>query len=200
MAQIFATESLAPGFADPVHDSQASFRAALAAFARPGRIERVPVSPGIAAPGSLGRAATAFALALLDLDTPLWLSPSMSGAAGYLRFHCGCPVVAEPRKASFAIAGGDVPALDGFDLGTDEFPDRTTTLIICVESLRTGGAVTLSGPGIQETASLSIEGLPAGFWQQRVELQAMFPRGVDIVFACGDELAALPRSTRIKEA
>lgn len=200
MAQGLQSGGLAPGFADPVHDAQASFRAVLAAFARPGSIERVPASPGLSAPPALGQAATAFALALLDLDTPLWLSPSMAGVRDYLRFHCGCPIVAEPLKASFAIAGADAPALDTFDLGSDEFPDRAVTLLLAVKSLSGGQRILLSGPGIEATAALSVDGLSSGFWRQRFEMQTMFPRGVDIVFACGDELAALPRSTRIKEA
>jgi alpha-D-ribose 1-methylphosphonate 5-triphosphate synthase subunit PhnH len=40
-----------------------------------------------------------------------------------------------------------------------------------------------------------VTGVPTRFWDERAALAELFPRGLDILFVCGDKLAALPRST-----
>jgi alpha-D-ribose 1-methylphosphonate 5-triphosphate synthase subunit PhnH len=44
--------------------------------------------------------------------------------------------------------------------------------------------------------TLSLPGLPAGFWDQVETNGAQFQFGVDLIFAAGDRLTALPRTTR----
>lgn len=188
---------LAPGFADPVLDSQKSFRAVLAAMAEPGR--RIALSPDLAPPRPLRPATAAVALALIDYDTPVWLCPAVAGAADWLRFHTGCPVVAEPSAAAFGIATGDWPALDALPAGTDAFPDRSATLIAQVERLG-GDGLRLSGPGIAGAARFGFAPMPAGFlaaWRANARL---FPRGVDLILTDGDGLAALPRTCAVAAA
>ncbi len=51
---------LAPGFADPVHDAQATFRAVMDALARPG-LPR-PLTPGLTPPAPLTPELAAVAL------------------------------------------------------------------------------------------------------------------------------------------
>lgn len=92
-----------PGLADPVLDSQRIFRSVLVAMAHPGRVVVVagPAEP----PHPVHRAAAAVCLALVDMETPLWLDPVTRTAEVLegLRFHCGCPIVEEPRSARFAL-------------------------------------------------------------------------------------------------
>jgi alpha-D-ribose 1-methylphosphonate 5-triphosphate synthase subunit PhnH len=128
---------LVPGFADPVHDAQTTFRAILDAVAHPGRVVAVPIVLVAAPPGPLAVAAAAVALTLCDLDTPLWLDPALVPAASYLAFHCGAPAAKGPAEARFAFFAepATLPPLHAFALGTDEFPDRSTTLIIEVGGL-----------------------------------------------------------------
>jgi alpha-D-ribose 1-methylphosphonate 5-triphosphate synthase subunit PhnH len=190
------TTRLAPGFSDPVHDAQASFRAILDAMAHPGL--PVELSARLAPPAPLGAAAAAVALTLCDAETPLWLDSALESCADYLRFHCGAPL-ATPDIAQFALIGAPAapPSLDGFSLGSDEYPDRSTTLIVEVERLRAGHGMTLSGPGIAGTAQLELAGLPKQFWAERALLTELFPRGLDVIFTCDYRLAALPRTTRV---
>jgi alpha-D-ribose 1-methylphosphonate 5-triphosphate synthase subunit PhnH len=188
---------LQPGFADPVRDAQACFRAVLDAMAHPGRTVAMPVA--LPEPLPLGPAAAAIALALCDIDTPVWLDAASAAASGYLAFHCGAPPAETPATAAFAFVAdlGALPLLDTFGLGSDEYPERSTTLVIEVAELSDAGGVSLRGPGIREMARLDAVGLPARFWTERAALAELFPRGLDVLFSCGDALAALPRSTRI---
>lgn len=200
MTVIAATDGLLPGFADPVMDAQRVFRAVLEATARPGTIVDCPVAPP--APPPLDPATFAVALALLDFETPLWLDQAAASDATQrtLRFHCGCPLVAETERAAFAIVAAPrtMPPLSAFHAGSDELPDRSTTLIIQVASLTGGEAFSLAGPGIRDSAQLAATGFPPDFGRWVRDNHDLFPRGVDLIFTCGALLAALPRSTRLE--
>ncbi|MCK6451460.1 MAG: phosphonate C-P lyase system protein PhnH [Alphaproteobacteria bacterium] len=184
------------GFADPAAESQAAFRTLLDVLARPGRIAELKS----AAVAGLSPAASSVALTLCDFETPVWLGGACAAAADWLRFHCGAPLAVDCGTARFAFAPGiaDLPDLDLFDLGSDEFPDRSTTLVLEVASLGRGAALTLSGPGIAGTASLAVAGPSAAFWQARAALGALFPRGLDLFLTSGTQIAALPRATRVE--
>ena len=68
------TSDLLPGFDHAAFDSNSVFRALLDAMSRPGRIYDLPVA--VSAPDGLNKAATATLLAMADMDTTIWLSPS----------------------------------------------------------------------------------------------------------------------------
>jgi alpha-D-ribose 1-methylphosphonate 5-triphosphate synthase subunit PhnH len=188
---------LAPGFADPVHDAQACFRAVLDATAHPGRI--VPVAGALPDGAALSPAARALALTLCDIDTPVWLDAAAAAEAGYLAFHCGAPLARSPAEARFAFAAdpAGLPPLADFALGTDEYPERAATFVIEVAALSEEGGTVLRGPGILGERRLMVSGLPARFWAERAALAELFPRGLDVLFTSGRRLAALPRSTQV---
>jgi len=182
----------APGFADPVFDSQSVFRTALTALSEPGRVLKLPSALGI-------DAAPALLLALADHDTPIWLDETASKFATYLRFHTGAGIVGDAKAARFAMIGfGAVcPPLAWFEPGTPDYPDRSTTLIVEVETLAEGGDWKLFGPGILGSRTLSVGGLPRDFLGQWADNHAAYPQGVDLFFTSGSQLAGLPRSTRV---
>jgi alpha-D-ribose 1-methylphosphonate 5-triphosphate synthase subunit PhnH len=188
--------SLTPGFADPVPAAQACFRALLDAMARPGQVRRLAALPE--APAPLTPAAAATLLTLADADTPVWTDAGPA-AEQWIRFHAGCPPVADPGTAAFLLATGAPPALAWLDAGTEEEPHRSATLILQVAALEEGSGWTLSGPGIETVHRLRVEGLPPEFAADRAASAAFFPRGVDIVLCAGTRLAALPRTARIEE-
>ncbi len=190
--------ALAPGLADPAHDAQRLFRAVLDAFSHPGRIVALPDPP--AGPGIISPAAAAFLLTLVDRDTPLWLAPPLDlpQVRDFVRFHCSAPIEAERARASFALLMQDIDSFDGFALGTDPYPDRSATLLIEVPELGTGTARTWRGPGIDGEASVAMDGLSDAFWRAWADNHALFPCGVDIVFAAGSQLLALPRSIAVE--
>jgi len=189
-----------PAFADPVFDAQESFRALLDALSRPGHIARLATPQSSAAP--LSPAATALALALCDQDTPVWLdAAAAAGAApGFLRFHCGCPLVGDAARSAFAFvaAPASMPPLHAFAIGEDRYPETATTVVIDLPALTGGDAVSLSGPGIETTAAIAPLGLPQGFWSQMAANRALFPLGVDVVLAAGRQVLGLPRSVKVE--
>jgi len=189
------------GFADLVFDAQACFRAVMGAMANPGRIASFAIAPD--APRRLAPALAAAALTLIDQDTPVFLDQVLttdSEIAAYLSFHAGCRFVDEPSLAAFALIGDPVhcPDLARFAQGTLEYPDRSTTLLLQVESLGTEPELRLAGPGIEGVRSFAAAPLPAGFREQLGANRARFPQGVDLLLFCGDRLAGLPRSTRLE--
>lgn len=189
--------SLAPGLERPSYDSIKVFRALTDAMAHPGEIKQVPARPP--APPQLMPATAALCLSLLDFETPLWLQQQQPAVHEYLRFHCGCPLVSEPARAAFALITS-TPAMPTFSLfnpGEPEYPDRSATLLVQVASLSNAAGVRLSGPGLQTPIRLDVAGMSADFWYGLQATRATFPCGVDVVFVCGDRIAALPRTTQI---
>jgi alpha-D-ribose 1-methylphosphonate 5-triphosphate synthase subunit PhnH len=188
---------LAPGFSDPGLESQRLFRRLMEAMARPGRVESAADAP--APPAGVSRAAGAVLLTLCDAETSLWLPAPLrtSEAAGWLRFHTGCPMAASPAAAAFALArADDRPALDSFSMGDPKYPDRSTTLVLEVASLSGGASVRLEGPGIRDGVDLAPAGLDAAFWAERADLAPLFPCGLDIILTADDAFVCLPRTTR----
>jgi alpha-D-ribose 1-methylphosphonate 5-triphosphate synthase subunit PhnH len=191
-----------PAFRDAVCESQVVFRLAMRALASPGQIARLdtPLAP----PAPLFAPAAALLLTLCDFETPVWLDPVLADSgevAASLRFHTGARLVTSPADAAFAVIADParMPALSAFAQGTPDYPDRSTTLILQVETLGAAGW-TLEGPGISGTARFSAAPLPADFAAQMRANRAVFPCGVDIFFATRTSSAALPRSTRITES
>jgi len=205
MALVDTSRGMAPrpGFADPAGDSQAAFRRILDAMSRPGRI--VALDPVRTAPPPFGPAMAAAALTLLDHETPVWLDAAAATpeAVAFLGFHCGCPL-APPAAAAFALIADPpaMPALSVFAAGSELYPDRAATLVLEVAGLAgeggEGARLTLAGPGIEHRSVLCVAGLPGGFAAAWAANHARYPLGVDLLLACGDRLAGLPRSIRLE--
>ena len=182
------------GFADPVLDAQACFRAVLDAMARPGSLH--PVGGTLVAPASLCPAAAAVVLALVDGETSIFIDPALVEAADWVRFHCGVAPMSDASVASFVLAT-DLPDLRCLACGSDEGPEDSATVIVQVAALGEGAAYTMMGPGLQHPRTLRATGLPVDFVARWAENHKLFPRGIDLILCAGDRLAALPRSLSI---
>jgi alpha-D-ribose 1-methylphosphonate 5-triphosphate synthase subunit PhnH len=194
-------EALHGGFADPVYDAQSVFRAVLDALSSPGRI--VELAPSVDPPSPLHAATAAIVAVLADDGTPVFLDAALSSGAApaWVGFHAGAPVVSTLGEAAFALIGDpmSMPAFSAFAQGSAEYPDRSATLVIQVESLEGGRDLTLTGPGIDGSARLAPHPLPEDFVARMRENRALFPLGVDLFIVAGRRIAGLPRSTRISE-
>ena len=186
-----------PGFADPVSEAQATFRAVLDAMARPGRLHQIGTR--LTPPLPLDQATAAVLLTLVDGETPLWLDEAATAAREWLAFHCGAAVVGSLGRAVFAVALS-LPDMADLPAGSHEAPEESATLILQVTALDAGVRYRLSGPGLREPASFTVAGLPADFVKLWHHNHARYPRGVDLILCAGSMLAALPRSVSIEEA
>jgi alpha-D-ribose 1-methylphosphonate 5-triphosphate synthase subunit PhnH len=189
------------GFANKVLSAQSTFRSVMDAMARPGSVQRIAAAAGAPA-NIMMRGTAAIALTLFDHDTPLWLDPLMSetsDVAKWLKFHTSAPVIADSFISSFALIGDarSLPTLDRFAFGTNEYPDRSTTLILQVESLTHGPTLELCGPGIDGNAVLQATIQPADLFERLAVNAALFPRGIDVVLVHDDAIVAIPRTTRL---
>jgi alpha-D-ribose 1-methylphosphonate 5-triphosphate synthase subunit PhnH len=188
----------APGFADPVIDSTHGFRALMTAMANPGT--RQQLEPGVPSFAGVEAASVAALLTLADGDTPVWLAPALDARlAPYLRFHCGCPIVASPADAAFGVVAQASDAMQafGFGAGSDEYPDRSATVLIQVPDLAGGAPAILEGPGIAGERLFAPK-LPQAFWAGWRRNAALYPRGIDVMLVCGADVVGLPRSTQVK--
>lgn len=194
-------DTIEGGFADLVLGAQWVFRATMDALARPGTVQSITTDavPPVPLTPELG----ALALTLCDHDTPVWLDPELATSAavtGWIAFHCGAPITTDPTAAQFALVSDvrHLPKLDTFGQGTDEYPDRSTTIVLAAsDEVRT---VTLKGPGLKDQLTISLP-IPGGaFLEQWAENRQRFPRGIDLLLVRDGTVVGLPRTTRISEA
>lgn len=195
-------QPLQSGFRDSVREAQAVFRSVMMAMARPGTVERLAAD--LAPPSPLTAELAAVALALCDHEASLWLDADLAQSVAvvdFLRFHTGTRIVDEPSTAAFALIRNarTMPPLSAFARGTDEYPDRSTTVIAAVGHIFPAAGLILEGPGIKGSALIAIDPLPADFVRERALNHGLFPRGVDCIFVATGLVAALPRTTRLSE-
>ena len=185
-----AATALEGGLQDAPRDAAYAFRALMNVMARPGRIETLR---GATPPAPMSQAAGTLILTLTDPDTPVHLAGAQDTdvAREWIAFHTGAPFVDRASAAFVVGSWDDLLPLDDYRIGTPEYPDRSATLIVACDTLESRGT-TLRGPGIRETAELSLPD-PEAFARNN----ALFPLGLDFFFTCQDRVAALPRSTRI---
>ncbi|MGL5011974.1 MAG: phosphonate C-P lyase system protein PhnH [Paracoccaceae bacterium] len=185
-------DALSGGFADAPTQSARAFRALLEAMARPGSIWLVE---GANPPAPLSVAAGIALLTLADGTTPLHLAGAADCGAvrDWVAFHTGAPICGA-ADAVFAVGTwAALQPVDRFAIGLPDYPDRAVTLIIETDVLEPTGA-RLSGPGIRDTARLSLPET-AAFRANRT----LFPLGFDAYLTCGSRIAGLPRSTHVED-
>lgn len=203
-SQARTNSAVAGAFADPVFQSQAVFRTLMDSMAHPGRV--CPLPSACRPPAPLSATMGAILLTLADVDTPVWLDKALLGTpdvAAWIGFQTGASVLDYAADAAFALIsdGARLPALDQFGQGSQDYPDRSTTLLISVSSLSNSTGWQLRGPGIETVETLHVGGLPSAqhdhFVSQWAGNQTRFPRGVDVVFVADGAIASLPRSTSL---
>ena len=190
------------GFVDAVLQSQSAFRAIMDALANPGTVQKLVTPPAIRS--SISAELAGILLTLADHDTSIWLDDALRADAAvldFVKFHTSAPVVREPGRAVFAFAAGaeHLPRFDQFNLGTQEYPDRSTTIVLAVPALTGGETLVTRGPGIKDHGHISPLGLPDDFAAQWAANRELFPRGIDLLLVADGAVMGLPRSTRIAE-
>lgn len=188
------------GFSEVVLQSQVVFRTIMDAMAQPGTIQTL--DPCLKPPEPLSPVMAAIACTVADADVPIWLDEELAASPdvkSWLAFQTGAPITRDADEAGFALVTDQekMPSFERFALGTQEYPDRSTTIVLQVNSLTAGAPHSLAGPGIQDTIVFAPAPLPRDFLRQWASNHACFPRGIDLIIAGPDAVACLPRSTRI---
>ena len=112
----------------------------------------------------------------------------------------GAMLDAAPEQAAFAFgpAAALRAELDRFAIGSPDYPDRSTTLVALLDAFA-GAEAELTGPGIRGTARLALGPARADVLALAAPNAALFPQGRDLFLAAEGRLAALPRTTRLRE-
>ena len=185
-----------PGFADPVGESQACFRAVLQALSRPGSVH--DAGRGLTPPAGLAAATAAVLLTLVDAETPLHIATAFAGARDWIAFHCGALPGDSGSRGGFLLCDA-LPDLATVNAGTDEGPEDSATPILQIAGFDAGTPFVLAGPGLERPVRVRIQGLPTDFADIWAANHALYPRGVDLILCAGARVAAFPRSLRIEE-
>lgn len=183
--------ALTGGFTDPPREAAHAFRAVMQAMARPGSLQEIS---GAQPPAPLSVAAATVLLTLCDLDTPVYLAGSCDNdqVRAWIGFHTGAPIT-DASQCRFALGAWDaLQPLSEYPTGTDEYPDRSATLIVEQQNLTAFGS-TLTGPGIKGRVSLSLPATDAFARNRR-----LYPLGLDFLFTCEERVAAVPRSSHVQ--
>jgi alpha-D-ribose 1-methylphosphonate 5-triphosphate synthase subunit PhnH len=174
------------------------FRVILDAMARPGAVLKLVENSDASSP--LFSNTNAVIRTLSDFQSPLWLSPTLNieTIIRQIKFQTGAPVVTRPAESVFAIltaqeASGEV---EKFNVGTDEYPDRSTTLLIQVDGFNNTD-VELAGPGLKVPVGFGVSNLSKTFWTEMMVNHTLYPLGVDVIFISPESIACCPRSTSI---
>lgn len=179
-------------------ESALIFRVILDAMAKPCTPQNFHSTSG--APSPLFSNTSDLVNTLCDFQSAIWLSASFDtpDVTRHIKFNTGAPIVNIPREATFAIlTAQQVSEIGDFNLGTDEYPDRSTTLLIQVDGFDSDD-VELSGPGLKLPISFGAAGLGVAFWAAMIVNHNLYPLGVDVIFISPTAIACCPRSTRIK--
>ena len=188
-------------FDDEIHNSQDCFREILKAMSEPGTKVKLNYIKGF---GKAAAASTQILLTLSDNMTSIWFSEYFkkdTDLTNNISFYTNSKIVNNSKYSTFAlIDGSEEQYFEGtlpFSVGSLEYPDKNTTVIVEVSSFSHGESYFLKGPGIQSTKPLTISGIPKSliYYLINRKNEDIFPMGIDFIFVCDEEVIAIPRTT-----
>jgi alpha-D-ribose 1-methylphosphonate 5-triphosphate synthase subunit PhnH len=173
-------------------DSQRAFRVLLDTASRPGDVRRLPLA-------RLG--AIVVPLALADVETTVAVLGAPSEQTRVLRATGATTAAVDEAELVACCGRTDAATIDRLRRGSTLAPEGGAKVGIDCHTLRPAapGAVTLtlSGPGIDGTAVLGVDGVDRAVFYAVARADAGFPAGIDVWLVDGDgRVAGLPRSTR----
>ena len=173
---------------DPVHDTRRTFDGLLSAMSRPGTVHTVPSPADHAVVSTLVDREVTVATDDDTLRDALLRQGRLDSA---------------PPEAADVVHVPDHAAVDVRECkrGSLVEPSEGATVVYRVETVATGRSdgttVTLSGPGVDGTRTLSVS-LPEAQLSALAAAQSDYPLGVEAVFAAQERLAAVPRSVTME--
>lgn len=177
--------------------TQNIYRDLLLAMSRPGTVRQL--CPEVSSSWNSGL--TAIAATLIDQEVRFCVvdDESLAQAIGEeTRGRCS-----KIEEADYILAplGTSRGLIGRVRRGVTEYPDQGATVIYQVEELETDGndsALMLQGPGIKETAKLSVRGADLDDLLLLSDINSQYPLGVDVLLVDRqNQVAAIPRSVSL---
>jgi alpha-D-ribose 1-methylphosphonate 5-triphosphate synthase subunit PhnH len=136
------------------------------------------------------------AAALIDLETS-YSSPD-TDLMERLATTGGRSIGSDAARYQFypTLGDDDILQLRRAPIGSHLYPDDSATLIIGCR-IGSGQQMVWSGPGINGSATLELDGVSPAFWQLRADA-IRYPLGWDVFFVAGDQVIGLPRTTLVE--
>ncbi|GAA4283010.1 phosphonate C-P lyase system protein PhnH [Brevibacterium daeguense] len=197
--------------------AQRIFRQCLEALARPGASYALSTPEALAAAVAGRPAVVAPALALADLMTPLAPVPTgaqldRTGATAQQLVTEIVRLTGAPRgtlpeaRLALSLSEPDPASIRQLGVGTAFAPHHGALLFQHVDALGEGSAaggaairLRLSGPGVDGTAEITVDGVGSDFFAARETLVANFPTGIDVLFVSPEgTVLGLPRTTKVE--
>lgn len=167
------------------------FRTLVNAMARPGTVQPTEVTPV-----DHGVLAT-----LVDQEISLWTEDETVRQA----FRNASRYEPAPldEAAIVHISSSVEPQLEELDQGTNGYPDRSATVVHCVDELTgsrggPGTEIAVSGPGVPSTRTVGISGVTPETIRNVASTQSEYPRGIDYIFTAPNGVMGLPRSVDVE--
>ncbi|MFD1735176.1 phosphonate C-P lyase system protein PhnH [Bacillus salitolerans] len=195
---------------DFVHGTQQIFRKLVDCMARPGKVNSLKedIWP-IEGDRGLSKALIGLAYTLLDREVSFYIvCEEKERVEQFLKWSTfsttGTLQTADYIFIQHSLSGGEfLNLVNQVKCGTLTDPHNSATLIFHVEEISVEGPIGLnlimSGPGIKETTSCYVKGLPTNLVEVRKEVNKEFPIGVDIiVVSSSGEMVGIPRTTMIE--
>ena len=106
--------------------------------------------------------------------------------------------LADIEKADHVFLGAMASSdpLANIAVGSDFYPDDGATVVIRA-NIGSGPPLRLTGPGVDGSVTLQLDGLPDGFWKARAA-RLRYPMGFDLFFVDGARIIGVPRSTIVE--
>lgn len=183
------------GLTDNIHAPQQYFRQILLAMSEPATCVSLSQSPEWE---KLNAASVGVLLTLCDQNTHVYFSDTLKsdGIIKSTQFHTQA-VISEAQTAHFAFITASEFRADDFNHGDEVCPEHSATVVIQVDSLKDGNPLTLSGAGIKSTKTVSpmmSDALVTHYQHQAKH----YPLGIDTILTCGNQLIAIPRTTKVE--
>jgi len=169
---------------------QTNFRLLLNAMAYPGRCFTLHAMP------KNGSVALSVLATLLDVDVTLSDPYHLLRAEDWPMLQAKS-IAAD--KANYILCMASQPPKFTPMLGTLSEPEKSATLILIINKLTDGEQILkLSGPGIKDVESLTLDGFNSEWLLKREEWVGAFPLGVDMILVDEQQVVALPRTTKVE--
>lgn len=191
---------------DIVHDLQSVYRKMVDSMSRPGLISDLRKEAALVEAETIKGCSASLllvALTLFDQEVSFKVFSPQADSVSKTINQLTYAKPAETKKADYLLILKDAEkgsleeAIINAQPGTLKNPHTSATIIVEVDSVTSGEALLLKGPGIHTTELISLD-INENWLESRQEKNKEYPLGIDLIFIDQNhQLISLPRTTQI---